>query len=801
MTKTHETWRLEVRHFPRCRWLTLLAAVWVLSAGPLAHGHPRDYAVQVHATVEESPPAVHLAWPSDPTAQAYWVFKKQFADPAWGDPVAVLAGSATTYTDHDVAVGRSCEYSLRKTLGFVSDTVAVASGTAVTFTIRDAWGDGICCEHGLGEYTVTGCGVTYASGGAFGHAESTAFTVGLPGEPCEELAVSITLDLYGQETTWELTDDATGAILASGGPYAPPQFGHILAGIRAAAQEEPGAVLLLVEQEVAQPLAPELERLELDMIRGGWRVRRLDVSGNEAVPAVKDRIVGACAADPSINTLFLLGHIAVPYSGDICGGHLDHHGAWPADVYYGELDGVWTDSIVYDVSASRPENHNIPGDGKFDQTFLPSDVDLQVGRVDLSRLPAFALSDVGLLRRYLDKDHAWRTGSVAVAARGLIDDNVGDASGAAFAAFGWRNFSAMFGPENVHAGNFVPDLQTESHLWAYGCGGSSYTQCGGVASTNDFATRTFLSVFTILYGSYFGDWDNTNNVLRAPLGAEGYPLACFWAGRPTWHVHPMALGWPIGYCARLVQNNHTLYTIGDGGREVHIALMGDPTLGMHAVQPPHALRIDPFAGQGCRLTWSPSPDPVEGYHVYRAGSLHDRFVRITSTPVADTTYVDAAPPPGSSVYSVRGLMLQHSASGTYCNLSMGALDSVVIASAVDPGEAPAGGPGSPPDVGPDDAWGPDAIRTDLAVGGWPSPFALETRVFCLLPAAADVELRIFDVTGACVLTLADRRLAAGPHVWRWDGRDERGQALPAGIYQLALRAGDARRTGRVCLLR
>ncbi len=773
--------RRDPRLAPPAAWAAL-AALAVLAAAVPALARPRDYAVEIHASIEEAPPAVHLAWIADPAAQSYWVFKKQLPDTTWREPVAVLPGTATGYSDHEVSLGKSFEYSVRKTLGFVADTVRVPTETPLTFTIRDAWGDGICCEHGLGEYAVTSGGITYAAGGAFGSVEATSFIVETAEQPEVDLVVSITLDLFGQETTWELENDATGTILAAGGPYAPPKFGHILVGLRAPASEEFGTVLLLVEADIATHLGPEIERLELDMIRDGWRVRRHEVGDWIDVPEVKNLIVGECANDPSINTLFLLGHIAVPYSGDIRGVHPDHWGAWPADLYYGELDGAWSDSIVYNVSAARPENRNVPGDGKFDQSFLPSDVDLQVGRVDLSRLPAFPQDEVVLLRRYLDKDHAWRSGEVDVEARGLIDDNVGDAYGAAFAAFGWRNFTAMFGPENVHAGNFVPDLQSQSHLWAYGCGGSSYTSCGGVANTNDFATRTFLSVFTILYGSYFGDWDNSNNLLRAPLGAQGYPLANVWCGRPTWQMHPMALGWPIGCCARITQNNRTLYTIGDGGRQVHTALMGDPTLRQHAVQPPTALYISPPASRGCLLTWSPSPDPVEGYHVFRSGCLRDRFVRITAAPVADTFYVDPAPNQGRNVYAVRGLLLQESASGSYYNLSPGAIDSVEVTS----------------QSGPE---GPSERGRQLAIACRPSPCGASTRIFCELPREDEVELRILDVTGACVRVIANGRLGPGAQAWRWDGRDDRGRLVPTGIYQLSLRAGQEQRSGRVCVLR
>ncbi len=44
-----------------------------------------------------------------------------------------------------------------------------------TFTIFDAYGDGICCSYGIGSYTLTGPSGTLASGGAFASSESTSF--------------------------------------------------------------------------------------------------------------------------------------------------------------------------------------------------------------------------------------------------------------------------------------------------------------------------------------------------------------------------------------------------------------------------------------------------------------------------------------------------------------------------------------------------------------------------------------------------------------------------------------------------
>ena len=47
-----------------------------------------------------------------------------------------------------------------------------------TFTIKDAYGDGMCCSYGNGSYTVTSNGTTFASGGTFGASQSTNFCVG-----------------------------------------------------------------------------------------------------------------------------------------------------------------------------------------------------------------------------------------------------------------------------------------------------------------------------------------------------------------------------------------------------------------------------------------------------------------------------------------------------------------------------------------------------------------------------------------------------------------------------------------------
>jgi hypothetical protein len=48
---------------------------------------------------------------------------------------------------------------------------------------------------------------------------------------------------------------------------------------------------------------------------------------------------------------------------------------------------------------------------------------LQIGRVDFSNMNKFSESEEQLLRRYLDKNHAWRIGKMQMMEQGLVDNN------------------------------------------------------------------------------------------------------------------------------------------------------------------------------------------------------------------------------------------------------------------------------------------------------------------------------------------------------------------------------------------
>jgi hypothetical protein len=71
----------------------------------------------------------------------------------------------------------------------------------------------------------------------------------------------------------------------------------------------------------------------------------------------------------------------------------------------------------------------------------------------------------------------------------------------------------------------------------------------------------------------------------------------------------------------------------------------------------------------------------------------------------------------------------------------------------------------------------------LALGGSrPNPFSTETAFTLQVAAAGDAVVGIYDLRGRAVATLHRAPLAAGPHVFRWDGRDADGKAVPNGVY-------------------
>ncbi|MEZ4805777.1 MAG: T9SS type A sorting domain-containing protein, partial [Bacteroidia bacterium] len=465
-------------------------------------------------------------------------------------------------------------------------------------------------------------------------------------------------------------------------------FGYIYAGNELKEVPYKGGILLVIDSTYMNPLNSEIAQLKNDLSKEGWTVNSIYVGRTSTPPSVKSRIISAINSNNHpTTTALLLGHIPVPYSGGFTGngsnypppdGHIEgsgnHTGAWPADVYYADLDGIWEDVFIDLSTGNQSRHHNVPADGKFDPTKIPSSLELEIGRVDMYDLPAFGVSDTVLLRNYLNRNHKWRTGQISAVERGVIDDNF---TGFNLASTGWSNFSSFFPMDSVVAKDYVTELKSKSYLWSYGCGAGSYTSCNGVGNTNSFVNDSLQHIFTILAGSFFGDWDIKNSFLRAPLGRSA--LASFWGGIPKWYVHTMGLGKHLGYGTRITQNNNGFYFTGQfnySDSSVHIALMGDPTLCNRHLPPVFNLNAT-SASKFVSLTWDKSFGNFDGYSVYRLDTANNIYTKVSNYIITDNFYTDSNNYfTGNYRYVVRTIKKETTASGSYYNLGGGSYADV-----------------------------------------------------------------------------------------------------------------------------
>lgn len=459
-------------------------------------------------------------------------------------------------------------------------------------------------------------------------------------------------------------------------------FGNIYTGHKVSPIHHRGTLVLVVDSLFIDSCQTEILTLIEDIIGDGWSLERININRNATDVELKGKIKELYNAIPDVKAVLLLGHVAVPYSGNIYpDGHTNHQGAWPADVFYADMDGNWSDNYVNVTSASRTENQNTPGDGKWDQSILPSKAELQVSRIDFFNMLLFAESEVTLMKRYLAKLHAYKSGSLQIVKQGIIKDNFGGFSGEAFASTAWRGFAPLLGRDQVLEKEFISALNETPYQWAYGCGPGSYTSCSGVAKTADFVKNAQKGIFTILFGSYFGDWDNANNILRAPLCSPEPSLISFWAGRPHWFIQVMALGDNIGKAFLNTVNNNSPVVFQPPGYlpgGVHVALLGDLTLRTDYIQPAENIKINTEKGQGATIQWSPSPDKdVLGYYIYRSEEYGRGYERISDL-VTDISYQDKNGDDGLKYYMVRPCKLENNPSGSYYNLGLGIVDSATV---------------------------------------------------------------------------------------------------------------------------
>jgi hypothetical protein len=92
-------------------------------------------------------------------------------------------------------------------------------------------------------------------------------------------------------------------------------------------------------------------------------------------------------------------------------------------------------------------------------------------------------------------------------------------------------------------------------------------------------------------------------------------------------------------------------------------------------------------------------------------------------------------------------------------------------------------------------------RLEVRLKVTPNPFGELTHISFQLSAPSPVNLNVYNITGQVVKVLVSEPKRAGAYQVAWDGRDERGRTVPAGVYLIRLVAGERKETGRVIKLR
>ena len=82
----------------------------------------------------------------------------------------------------------------------------------------------------------------------------------------------------------------------------------------------------------------------------------------------------------------------------------------------------------------------------------------------------------------------------------------------------------------------------------------------------------------------------------------------------------------------------------------------------------------------------------------------------------------------------------------------------------------------------------------------PNPAVGRARISFDLPAPGPVQVELFSLSGRRVRTLVSGTRPAGTHHVLWDGTDESGRRVPAGIYFVSVRAGRSEARSRLVLL-
>jgi len=182
---------------------------------------------------------------------------------------------------------------------------------------------------------------------------------------------------------------------------------------------------------------------------------------------------------------------------------------------------------------------------------------------------------------------------------------------------------------------------------------------------------------------------------------------------------------------------------------------------------------------GVQLTWEEIPDEDFNYYaIYRSTS--SGFDPGTMEPLATTTetqYLDTDVQDGITYYYV---VTAYDFSG-----NQGEFSTEVPVQVTAIGET-------------NDTNIPGTFVLDQ---NYPNPFNPSTRIRFGLPRQAEIQVVIYNILGEPIRTIAQGKFSAGYHEINWDGRDNQGRTVSAGIYIYRLEGDDVHIAKKMILMK
>ena len=84
---------------------------------------------------------------------------------------------------------------------------------------------------------------------------------------------------------------------------------------------------------------------------------------------------------------------------------------------------------------------------------------------------------------------------------------------------------------------------------------------------------------------------------------------------------------------------------------------------------------------------------------------------------------------------------------------------------------------------------------------YPNPFNSSTNINFYLPKNEKVTLKILDITGRTIVTLANNIFNSGSHFVHWDGKNGFNQETPSGVYFYVLQTNTFSDVKKLILMR